>query len=244
MSQFNEMVEKYTIKVDRKIKKICAPLVDCLSIPIFSFFIVNADGTFGNLSNYPENLDFFYAQKLFHNFPYMVHPSLLRTGCVLTDCHLERFKMTHLFLIVQNYGTYIEGCGFAITGSLNTSYPNFFPKLRMLQIFISYFKREAAPIIKNMMQDGYNIFTERQDAFFQVDPSLPLANTNSDVQRFLKMTSPLSKREIECLDLFKQGMSAQATASHLGLSQRTVEHYLDRIKEKLGCSSKWDLLKW
>lgn len=253
MDLFKEMVQKYTIQVDRKIKKICAPLADYLSIPVFIFFRIEANGQFGHLSNYPENLDFFYSERLFQDYPYFVHPSLLRNGCAVTvlarkesdmETIKERFHMAHLFLMLEHSGNNMEGYGFATKSSQSDTEVDFFPKLGMMQIFVSYFKREIQPLIKHMMNDGYNLAMAKGGAFFKVDPLLPLVKTDTNMQRFLHLTSPLSPREHQCLELFKQGQSAQATASSLGLSQRTVEHYIDNIKEKLGCSSKWELLKW
>ena len=72
---------------------------------------------------------------------------------------------------------------------------------------------------------------------------MPLLNKDLKTQQFLKKIFPLTVREHQCLDLFKQGRSVQATAAILDLSQRTVEHYFENIKEKLGCQSKMELLE-
>jgi DNA-binding CsgD family transcriptional regulator len=53
---------------------------------------------------------------------------------------------------------------------------------------------------------------------------------------------PLSKREIECLRLTVRGQSARMVANYLGISQRTVEEYLNNIKLKFGVSSKSELI--
>lgn len=51
----------------------------------------------------------------------------------------------------------------------------------------------------------------------------------------------LSKREKECLVLFKQGYTYQSIGVHLGLSVRTVEHYIDSVKNKLGLETRSEL---
>jgi DNA-binding CsgD family transcriptional regulator len=114
----------------------------------------------------------------------------------------------------------------------------------MIREFIFYFKKEAQLLINHMMDNDFNIKEEKKEAFFKVEPSLPLSNGNPKVLKFLKTVSPLSNRERQCVELLKQGKSAQATGAILGLSQRTVEHYFDNIKNKLGCHSKWDLLEY
>jgi DNA-binding CsgD family transcriptional regulator len=52
-----------------------------------------------------------------------------------------------------------------------------------------------------------------------------------------------SKRELDCIEHLCFGATAKETAISLGLSQRTVGHYLENIKSKLGCNKKSDILK-
>jgi DNA-binding CsgD family transcriptional regulator len=52
----------------------------------------------------------------------------------------------------------------------------------------------------------------------------------------------LSKRETQCLQLSVRGKSAAMVAKYLGISQRTVEEYLNNIKLKFGVSSKSELI--
>lgn len=52
----------------------------------------------------------------------------------------------------------------------------------------------------------------------------------------------LSTRELECLFCVLRGMSAKKIAERLQLSKRTVESYLENLKNKLGCETKAELL--
>ena len=52
----------------------------------------------------------------------------------------------------------------------------------------------------------------------------------------------LTERQTECLILLIKGMSHKQIANHLKLSARTVEHYLETIKNKLGCISRSELI--
>jgi DNA-binding CsgD family transcriptional regulator len=53
----------------------------------------------------------------------------------------------------------------------------------------------------------------------------------------------LTNREIQCLRLHVRGQSAKEIAMTIGLSRRTVEHYLENIKKKLRVSSKTELIQ-
>ena len=50
-------------------------------------------------------------------------------------------------------------------------------------------------------------------------------------------------REIQCLKLIDQGHSVKGISKELLLSPRTVEVYLNNIKQKSGYSYKYDLIK-
>jgi LuxR family transcriptional activator of conjugal transfer of Ti plasmids len=52
----------------------------------------------------------------------------------------------------------------------------------------------------------------------------------------------ITKREYDCLHLTLRGQSARAVGESLGISQRTVEEYLNNVKRKLGVHSKSELI--
>jgi DNA-binding CsgD family transcriptional regulator len=51
-----------------------------------------------------------------------------------------------------------------------------------------------------------------------------------------------TKREIDVLKLLVRAKTCKEIAAHLGLSHRTVEHYLENAKRKVGVSSKSELI--
>ena len=205
------------------------------------------------MSNYPEQLDFFYSNQLYLSCPYLTHPSLSRSGCALIpltsnqdflDQSRDLHKVDHLFLMLQKQGNRMEGFFFIKENLTPAECPIFLGYIDLLKKFGKHFKREAKPLIQQALDDGYNMHKAKGNAFLSRDPSLPLSNRDPHVASFLNQVSPLTPQERHCLDLFHQGKSGQATAAIMGLSQRTVEHYFENMKNKLGCSSKWDLLDW
>ncbi len=56
------------------------------------------------------------------------------------------------------------------------------------------------------------------------------------------LPSPLTQREIDCLNLTANGKSAKEIARHFNISHRTIEVHLASIKRKLNCKTKLELL--
>ena len=252
MSKFKEIIERHTFKQDRRVKNICSPLHQ-IGIDSFGYFRIERDGSFGILSNRPMEVDFYFEEKFHLHHPYFIHPDLVRPGQVLVTIAYSKddserifkfIQIYHVFLIINHNVNNLEGYLFSKKGVGAEITLDFYSKLDLLHSFISYFKRETHVIVEAMMGEKFSLKQEKGEDFLKVNPTLPLANTNPEIQKFLQLVMPLSLREQECLKLFKQGKSAQATGAILGLSQRTVEHYIDNIKNKLNCHSKWELLEW
>lgn len=53
----------------------------------------------------------------------------------------------------------------------------------------------------------------------------------------------LSERQMQCLYYLLRGKSASATAAILNLSKRTIETYIEEIKNKLGCINKSEIIE-
>lgn len=74
------------------------------------------------------------------------------------------------------------------------------------------------------------------------------APTTSSIDKILffsqsKNLQGLSDRQKECLYYLTKGMTSKQIARVLQLSPRTVEHYIEFIKIKLGCFSRADLIE-
>lgn len=254
MTIFCEIIIKHTVKYDYKIKSICDPLVNLLNIPFFTYYQIDATGKFVILSNFAEQCDFYYSEKMYLTNPYLTHPHLMSSGYVLTETtpdaeylrkletSLHKFCVGNTFLIAQRNGDVIDCFYFGAQNKHSDYFHHYLNNLELLKKFGRYFIKEAEPLIKRMQSDHYSLLDAKGKAFLERDEKLPLSSKNSKANDFLKAISPLSPREQRCLELFCQGHSAQSTAAKLGLSRRTVEHYFESIKRKLDCHSKWDLL--
>ena len=95
---------------------------------------------------------------------------------------------------------------------------------------------------------GIDNFIDK-DSMNSVAPMLIDANVQINFLNSLKpkqypaaSRGELTLREKECLFYLRRGMTAKEIARPLGLSHRTVEHYIDKIKNKLGCRTRSELI--
>lgn len=53
----------------------------------------------------------------------------------------------------------------------------------------------------------------------------------------------LSTRQFECLYYLARGMTMKQIARKMMLSPKTIEHYLAAIKNKMSCSTRYELIE-
>lgn len=253
MTDLIQLLHRYSISYDRKIKNICSPLLDYLAVPVFTYGFVEANGRFGYLTNAIEFNEYYFSKKLYLDNPYFSHPALFRSGQTLSPCTFDdetqkmlckKFRADHLFLDLKANESKMEFFIFAQENVDSGGGNQYLSRLDFFHKFSHYFQREARELIESMRADQFNIKTELGKEKFESVPSVPLVKNDPKTLSFLKTITRLSPQEQRCLELFKQGHSAQSTGALLGLSQRTVEHYFENIKNKVGCYSKYDLLNY
>lgn len=89
--------------------------------------------------------------------------------------------------------------------------------------------------------------------FFEKQPNNYSIGMNTEIQQqeidtlgsklSIKTKQYISKREIECLFYLMRGKSARETGLQLNLSHRTVEYYLNSLKDKLYCTKKSEIIE-
>lgn len=167
MNDLHQLIRKYTIQEDRKIKRICAPLKDYLGISYFSYFTITPDGKFSFLSNYPDEVEFYFSEKLHTTCPcpYFVHPKLLRSGWAVddttpnekySDLIENRYGLRKLLFWIDKKGDELEG--YIFFNKSNEKDPNaYLSQLDLLRKFGHYFVKEASPLIRKVQREECNI---------------------------------------------------------------------------------------
>lgn len=100
----------------------------------------------------------------------------------------------------------------------------------------------------------FGISTLTDNSFFKEAETLPvsleriiqtglISRSTSITPGFHINNTYFSKQEITCLRLLITGKTMKLIGRHMGISPRTVEHYLDNIKRKLHVKTKSELIE-
>ncbi|MBY0281440.1 MAG: helix-turn-helix transcriptional regulator [Alphaproteobacteria bacterium] len=151
------------------------------------------------------------------------------------------------FNIYEKEGTSTVTYAFATT-PLNEEMINFYiNNLNVLREFIFYFKRKAANII-DTSDPSKLIVSKNKNPTFNIDSRfVKNFSLKSNLQTFsfkgklLNIT--FSNRETACLYQLTTGKTSKEIGKLLGISPRTVESYINNVKEKTGYRNKSELIK-
>lgn len=173
------------------------------------------------------------------------------------------FGIRHGFTIMKQ-GT--QGCDFYhfathhLSPSINEVYMSQFD---LLHLFITYFTRQiksskklhsaydlkfkldptSSGFTTESVYDGYAIETMREKFLLQIDRNSYLANNqHTIICKSTKEMVSLSPQLHRCFSLLLTGLSAKQIANKLNLSQRTVENYILKIRNLIGCRNSKELL--
>lgn len=155
------------------------------------------------------------------------------------------FKIDHGMTIVNHHQQegYLES--FCFDGCLSEKplYNIFMNEMGLFQAYAEYFKQQLSPSLLKLIEDGIlisDIKTKPGEISNEVKitPSDRKAIINAYGWDHLLSLSP---RERQCLELIRKGHTYHEIGVELSLSSRTVEHYIESIKNKLGLENRAEL---
>jgi DNA-binding NarL/FixJ family response regulator len=103
-------------------------------------------------------------------------------------------------------------------------------KISALENFTCHFKEKAHTLIKESENNKIIVPEHMQPNFGGVQSSTSI------------IPDKLTSQQFKCLLQLVRGMTVKQIAATLELSPKTVEHYLDAVKNKLNCSSRYELI--
>ncbi len=260
----NKLAISFALQVTERVKEICKPLTEYLGISCFGYmkiyndcsYIALINGHEAYLQKHHETIQTQDQQfsdnmrKMSYGGPhYFLWPTKYEKLPPIISLH-DEFNIWHGFSINYRYQDYIEIFAFAFDKHSDDKSQFYLQNLQFLTKFCNYFKIQAADLIdcnnKNKLaiyKDKFDISyleeieINRKKFFDEINKtkSLQLINKNGELINF-------TKREAECISIFMQNRSMKEIGKHLDLSPRTVEHYLENVKQKLGVQYKSQLV--
>lgn len=258
MSSFSPMINKYTLRFNHKVNKFCAPILMNFGVNHFWYHKVTNDGHYTCLGSNLPWMEYYFSEKLYLPNPYLRNPANFRSGTSfirqVKDCSYQKsvdigvkdFSINQSLLFLEEVKDGIEGYGFASHLPTNLFESLSINEMPLLKFFVKKFREEFEPVLLKMSEDLVDIASLIGPTFYEegssVQPS-PIDRKLFLKQFHLSRILELSDREKEVLFLVSKGLFAVEIADHLQLSKRTVEHYIENIKNKLDCFSKAELIQ-
>ena len=241
-----------------EIKDICKPL-ELLNITSFSNMRLLSDTSFVALSSNPEFSKNYILQEHYKADVHVDPKHCHLTQCLMWD-HIDtkgaaeqmvkdaaELNCKHIFSIIKigqdevnyyNFGTALDD------RAINQLYVNHYD---LLEKFIAYFHDKVSQS-KNLKK-AYDIQFDIDKPLTSTEQPNLLQLDNATINEFLNaigkntyLSQKLTLNEFRLLPFIINGHTAKEIASLLGLSFRTVEGYLDIIKQKLHARNKADLI--
>jgi DNA-binding CsgD family transcriptional regulator len=164
------------------------------------------------------------------------------------------FDLWNMFTLYNMKGAdLLEGWGFSLGRDHRDPLGFFLRKKVLLERFVQYFD-VVGKNITNTLDKNKLAFYDYSFTFFEKSQDIKL---NDQLEEFFRQTSldkltflldqkniHLTQRQGECLYYLEQNYSVKEIANTLMLSPRTVESYIQAVKEKFRVSTKSDLINF
>lgn len=222
----------------------------------FQYLTVYDDGSYSILSNQGEYLEFAFDYARLNNcqaiFSHINQKEILSKTSYyfLWDFNLpsnalniaRSWNVNSGLTFVERYPNYYNMIAFAAPISHVNPVDTYLNNINQLQAFIQNFKHDKKDLINAAQKIRIALPPTQQDTNLHK----MLLCDKSQVQKmpvFWKdKVFHLTPQERICLKYLSQGQSIKSIANNMGLSARTIETYLQRIKNRMGIVSKNDLL--
>ncbi|MBY0461689.1 MAG: helix-turn-helix transcriptional regulator [Alphaproteobacteria bacterium] len=182
-----------------------------------------------------------------NSYSYFLWPN--GNDCLLIQSCLQKIGLARGLTIYKRCSDRMETWWFASKNGRRIPYSITQESISVFQKFVRFFDASQtsnhllrlSPLVKypipiNM---AYNQSNFEKNQNFEVSLSV-----NKFILNIGDRSISLSKREWECLSGMAQGKTYKGVANTLSLSPRTVETYLNQIREKAGITSKAKLVDY
>lgn len=253
MNSFEELIE-ISLQNNKAISNQLDPISSYLGASQFYYFKIKKDNSFTLLSSSPFWCEHYCSEKLHLVDPYFCHYTNYEKGIIIlkdeeSNCSSLRKiidpvkkQLNFILMMVSKNSDSVEVNGFHFNNPSDLSLV--ITELSLLSYFAEEFKKSNSPLYSKLEDYQFKL-PDLIGANFYKDPKkrTELLSKRKKALKALGIELTLSQREIDVLRLFLMGYSARKIALEIYLSKRTIEHHIERIKSKLNCLTKAELMQ-
>ncbi len=265
----NKSALEFYLSIKQPIREICDPLTKGFGIPYFGYLKKFKDGSYIYISNHEEWNSYYikHIKEGGHFFPDVIgetvqgkknlkislSPSLPQQDEVLSPL-LEKFGIWNWVNFGHKEEDFWECWYFASTKDDQKATDFYVNNLHLLKNFIHYFMVKTEGLFNPSNPDQLATLVKpstvstalEKRPFFQreIASTMSYDRLTDDVPFFFnEELRPLSKRQKECFYYLVRGKTAKEIGSILDIGFRGVEEHIKRLKHKLACPTKSDLIE-
>lgn len=261
MQVYKPLLRFYDTRLLAKLIKICQPLAINLGLDAFAYSRITRDCGFYQISTVPEPSIFYWETGLYQDNLFLRSPDSYEEGIFLLRSipssnfqqMLNSFSQLgvewHLRIVRKEEGV----CHQFLYGSTIKNLPftaMFINNIMILERFNDYFLEEGLDLIRQCDTFAFSLPELLGEKYKSKIKHTSCGVKDLSKTQFIKQIDKdfaalekLTDREFDCIRQYIKGKTARQIGESLHISNRTVEHHLENIKFKLGCSSKLELFE-
>lgn len=246
-----------TLTLMPDIKNYCSKFFKLYNLNYFQVLRVYQDGSFVFLSNLDGWAEFSFNHAFKSNEPLVysyVNTDILdpTSYFFLWEENLpikpvslikNEFKVHNGLTLVERGTTYYDMWGFGTPANNKQAISFYINNIDVLRNFINAFKHDQKLLLNKLESQPINVAKPQQDKNLKLMLLEPNNFNNRIAVSFNQRNGYITTQEYACISKLPLGYSSKQIGAILKISPRTVEEYFRRVKIRLGCKSKLDLIQ-
>lgn len=218
------------------------------------YYKITNDGHFTLMDTKPEWMQYCTENDGYKYYEYYRHPKYFSNGFVWQNNPMDA-RINNLITAGKNrydFSTYlrlfnktsdgVECFGFTFDMRNELQMTKLLNGMHYLRLFTRKF-REDNRYLFSKLEDNQIDIAKLIGSSFYARPNLVLPGVTKGLLLQENSDNGLSDGETAVIKLLVQGYPASQIGKELFRSKRTIEHRIEKIKEKLGCYSKIELIQ-
>lgn len=258
MNEIHDMM-RASSKFHDKIQKFCVPLVKSFGVSHFYHARVTNSGHFIGVNLNRSWEEYFLSDKShLLIWPDKCQPCKIKNGIRFLQGNendslnkllikaKEDYSLNFSLQFVEKSNQGTNMYGFALNSSDPLQQMTFANEMPLIRLFIKRFQEEFKTLYSTLDNKMVSMSNLLGPSFYNAKvPSITKSSLRDEflTRIGIEVPMPLTDRETEIIKYFLKGCPASQIACELFISTRTVEHHLERIKDKFHSSSKSELFQ-